>query len=185
MILPICVYGDPVLRKMATDINHEYEGLQELIENMFETMYNAEGVGLAAPQIGLPIRLFVVDLSPLSKTEPSLEGFRRAFINARILERSGEEELMEEGCLSIPGIHEEVYRKNFIRIQYLDKDGNACDETYTGYTARVLQHEYDHIDGVMFTDHCSPLKKRLLKRKLSDITKGITTAEYRIKIPRI
>jgi len=185
MILPITVYGDPVLRKVTENIDLSYEGLPELIENMFESMYNAEGVGLAAPQVGLPIRLFVVDLSPLGKDEPSLLGFRKAFINAKISERSGEEELMEEGCLSIPGIHEEVYRKNHIRIQYLDPDGIARDEVYDGYTARVLQHEYDHLDGIMFTDHCSPLKKRLLKRKLTDISKGITTATYRIKVPKV
>lgn len=184
MILPITVYGDPVLRKVAEDIELNYEGLSELIENMFETMYNAEGVGLAAPQIGLPIRLFVVDLTPLSKDEESLVDFKRAFINAHIIEKSGDQELMEEGCLSIPGIHEEVYRKNFIRIQYLDPEGNMHDETYSGYTARVLQHEYDHIEGIMFTDLCSPLKRRLLKRKLMEISKGITTATYRIKIPR-
>jgi peptide deformylase len=185
MILPITVYGDPVLRKVTANIDLGYQGLPELIENMFETMYNAEGVGLAAPQIGLLIRLFVVDLSPLGKEEPSLAGFKRAFINAKITERGGDEELMEEGCLSIPGIHEEVFRKNHIRIQYLDPDGNEHDEAYTGYTARVLQHEYDHLDGIMFTDHCSPLKKRLLKRKLTDISKGITTAAYRIRIPKI
>lgn len=185
MILPITLYGDPVLRKVATDLELPYEGLDELIDNMFETMYNAEGVGLAAPQVGLPIRLFVVDLSPLSKDEPSLQGFRKAFINARITERSGDEELMEEGCLSIPGIHEEVYRKNFIRMQYLDREGTLHDEVFRDYTARVIQHEYDHIDGIMFTDHCSPLKKRLLKRKLTDISKGITTATYKVRIPRI
>ena len=185
MILPITLYGDPVLRKVTGDIDMDYDGLQELIENMFETMYNADGVGLAAPQVGLPVRVFVVDLSPMKKDQPSLAGFRKAFINAHIIERSGEEELMEEGCLSIPGIHEEIFRKNFIRIQYLNTDGVACDEEYTGYTARVLQHEYDHLDGVMFTDHCSPLKKRLLKRKLSDISKGITTATYRVRTPKI
>jgi peptide deformylase len=185
MILPITLYGDPVLRRVAGNIDLTYEGLPELIENMFESMYNAEGVGLAAPQVGLSIRLFVVDLSPLGKDEPSLEGFRKAFINAKIVERSGDEELMEEGCLSIPGVHEEVYRKNYIRIQYLDPEGVAHDEVYTGYTARVLQHEYDHLDGIMFVDHCSPLKKRLLKRKLADISKGITTAAYRVKVPKI
>lgn len=185
MILPITLYGDPVLRKIAENIDLSYAGLHELIENMFESMYNAEGVGLAAPQIGLAIRLFVVDLTPLAKDEPSLTGFRKAFINAKIIERSGDEELMEEGCLSIPGIHEEVYRKNYIRIQYLDPDGTAREEEYRGYTARVLQHEYDHLDGIMFTDHCSPLKKRLLKRKLSEISKGITSATYQVRIPKI
>jgi peptide deformylase len=185
MILPITLYGDPVLRKVTENIDLSYEGLPELIENMFESMYNAEGVGLAAPQIGLPIRLFVVDLTPLAQDEPSLAGFRKAFINAKILERSGDEELMEEGCLSIPGIHEEIYRKNYIRIQYLDPSGTSHDEEFTGYTARVLQHEYDHLDGVMFTDHCSPLKRRLLKRKLTDISKGITPATYRVRVPKI
>jgi peptide deformylase len=185
MILPITLYGDPVLRKVAENIDLNYNGLQELIVNMFETMYNAEGVGLAAPQIGLSIRLFVVDLTPLAKDEPGLMDFKKAFINAKILERSGEEELMEEGCLSIPGIHEEVFRKNFIRIQYLNVDGTSCDEIYTGYTARVLQHEYDHLDGIMFTDLCSPLKRRLLKRRLTEISKGITSATYRVKVPRI
>lgn len=184
MILPITVYGDPILRKVTENIELNYEGLNDLIDNMFESMYNAEGVGLAAPQIGLPIRVFVVDLSPLGKDEPSLEGFKKAFINAKISERSGDEELMEEGCLSIPGIHEEVYRKGHIRIQYIDIEGNSHDEEYDGYVARVLQHEYDHLDGIMFVDHCSPLKKRLLKRKLTDISKGITNATYRIKIPR-
>ena len=185
MILPITLYGDPVLRKVAENIDMKYEGLSELIENMFESMYNAEGVGLAAPQVGLSIRIFVVDLTPLAKDEPSLTGFRKAFINAKIVERSGEEELMEEGCLSIPGIHEEVYRKNYIRIQYLDPEGIPHNEEYTGYTARVLQHEYDHLDGVMFTDHCSPLRKRLLKRRLTEISKGITNASYRVKVPKI
>ncbi len=185
MILPITVYGDPVLRKVAGNIDLNYEGLQDLIENMFESMYNAEGVGLAAPQVGLPIRVFVVDLSPLGKNEPSLEGFKKVFINAKIVERSGDEELMEEGCLSIPGIHEEVFRKGHIRIQYTDMEGKACDEEFNGYIARVLQHEYDHLDGVMFVDHCSPLKKRLLKRKLTDISKGITNATYRIRIPKL
>jgi peptide deformylase len=185
MILPILLYGDPILRKVAKDINLDYEGLSELIENMFETMYCAEGVGLAASQIGLPFRLFVVDLSPLSKNEPSLEGFKKAFINAKIIERSGDEGLMEEGCLSIPGIHEEVYRKEHVKMHYYDIEGNKYEDEFSGYLARVIQHEYDHINGVMFTDLCSPLRKRLLKRKLTDISKGITTATYRVKPPRI
>jgi peptide deformylase len=184
MILPVTLYGDPILRKVAKDINLDYEGLSELIENMFETMYNAEGVGLAAPQVGLSIRLFIVDLSALSKNEPSLEGFKKAFINAKIIERSGDEELMEEGCLSIPGIHEEVYRREHVTMHYIDIEGNKYEDEFSGYLARVIQHEYDHIDGVMFTDHCSPLRKRLLKRKLTDISKGITNATYRVKPPK-
>jgi peptide deformylase len=184
MIYPITVYGDPVLRKMTTDIDRDYEGLEELINDMFETMYNADGVGLAGPQIGLTKRIFVVDLSPLGEEDPLLRDFKKAFINARIIEKSGEEELMEEGCLSIPGIHEKVYRKNHIRIQYFDEKWHEHDEEYTGYPARVLQHEYDHLDGVMFVDHCTPLKRRLLKGKLTDISKGKTNATYRIKIPK-
>lgn len=184
MIYPITVYGDPVLRKMTTDIDPDYEGLVTLIDDMFETMYNAEGVGLAGPQIGLTKRVFVVDLSPLGEEEPLLKDFKKAFINALITEKSGDEELMEEGCLSIPGIHEKVYRKNHIRIKYFDENWIEHDEEYTGYPARVLQHEYDHLDGVMFVDHCTPLKKRLLKGKLNDISKGKTNASYRIKIPK-
>ncbi len=184
MIYPVTVYGDPVLRKKTTNIDQNYEGLSSLINDMFETMYNADGVGLAAPQIGLTIRLFVVDLSPMGEEEPQLKDFKKVFINARISEKSGEEELMEEGCLSIPGIHEKVMRKNHIRIQYFDENWVEHDEEYTGYPARVLQHEYDHLDGVMFVDHCSPLKKRLLKGKLVDISKGKTNASYRIRIPK-
>ena len=166
MILPITVYGDPVLRKVTANIDLSYQGLPELIENMFETMYNAEGVGLAAPQIGLLIRLFVVDLSPLGKDEPSLVGFRRVFINAKIIERNGDEELMEEGCLSIPGIHEEVFRKNHIRIQYLDPEGTAHNEVFTGYTARVLQHEYDHLEGKLFIDRLPVVKRTIVKNRI-------------------
>ena len=184
MILPVILYGDPVLRKVAVDIDLDYKGLNELIENMFETMYNAEGVGLAASQVGIPIRLFVVDLTPLVKNEPALEGFKKSFINAKIIERSGDEELMEEGCLSIPGIHEEVYRKGHVKMQYFDIEGHKYEDEFSGYLARVIQHEYDHIDGVMFTDHCSPLRKRLLKGKLTDISKGIVTTTYRVKPPR-
>ena len=185
MIYPVTVYGDPVLRKVATDIPTDYEGLETLINDMFETMYNADGVGLAAPQIGLSKRIFIVDLSPLEKEDPILKDFKKAFINAKIIEKDGDEKLMEEGCLSIPGIHEDVMRKNRIRIKYLDESLTEHDEVYTGYPARVLQHEYDHLDGIMFVDHCSPFKKKLLKGKLTDISKGKTNANYRIRIPKI
>ena len=185
MIYPITVYGDPVLRKVTTDIDKNYKDLDILINDMFETMYNADGVGLAAPQIGLTDRIFVVDLTPLAEEDPRLKDFKKAFINAHIVERSGEEELMEEGCLSIPGIHEKVFRQDKIRIKYFDEKWNEFDEEYTGYPARVLQHEYDHLDGIMFVDHCSPLKKRLLKGKLTDISKGKTNASYRIRTPKI
>lgn len=184
MIYPIIVYGDPVLRKVTTDIDPNYEGLEKLADDMFETMHNAEGVGLAAPQIGLTSRIFVVDLSPLGDEEPLLKDFRKAFINPHIIEKGGEKVLMDEGCLSIPGLREDVLRLSTIRIKYFDINWKEYDEVYTGFTARVLQHEYDHLDGIMFVDYCSPLKKRLLKGKLSDISRGNVTTSYRIKVPR-
>lgn len=184
MIYPITVYGDPVLRKVTTGIEKNYEGLQKLADDMFETMHNAEGVGLAAPQIGLTFRIFVVDLSPLGDDEPLLRDFRKAFVNPQIVERSGEKVLMDEGCLSIPGLREDVLRFDTIRMKFFDTNWQEYDEVYTGFTARVLQHEYDHLDGIMFVDYCSPLKKRLLKGKLSDISKGNVTTSYRIKVPR-
>lgn len=184
MIYPITVYGDPVLRKVTTDIDPDYEGLEKLADDMFETMHNAEGVGLAAPQIGLTSRIFVVDLSPLGEEEPLLKDFRKAFVNPHIIEKGGEKVLMDEGCLSIPGLREDVLRLSTIRIKYFDINWKEYDEVYTGFTARVLQHEYDHLDGIMFVDYCSPLKKRLLKGKLADISKGNVTTSYRIKVPR-
>ena len=185
MIYPITMYGDPVLRKKTTDIDQSYQGLEKLVDDMFETMHNAEGVGLAAPQIGLTDRIFVVDLSPLGEEEPLLKDFRKAFINPHIVEKGGEKILMDEGCLSIPGLREDVLRFNSIRIKYFDLNWQEYDEVYTGFTARVLQHEYDHLDGIMFVDYCSPLKKRLLKGKLADITKGNVTTSYRVRVPRI
>lgn len=185
MILPVTVYGDPVLRKVATDIDKEFDGLTELIENMFETMYNADGVGLAAPQIGRPIRLFVVDASPLGEEDPSFIDFKKIFINPQIIEKDGGEEIMDEGCLSIPGIREEVLRKNRIRITYFDENWVEHDEVYEGFAARVLQHEYDHLDGILFVDYCSPLRKRLIKSKLTAITKGKVNPGYRIRVPRL
>jgi peptide deformylase len=151
---------------------------------MFETMHNAEGVGLAAPQVGLINRIFVVDLSPLADDEPSLADFKKAFINPRITEKSGDKVLIDEGCLSIPGLREDVLRYNTIRITYFDENWVEYDEVYSGFPARVIQHEYDHLDGIMFVDYCSPLKKRLLKGKLIDISKGNVTTSYRIKVPR-
>ena len=184
MIYPITVYGDPILRKVTTDVDQKYEGLEKLVDDMFETMHNAEGVGLAAPQIGLTVRVFVVDLSPLAEDEPLLKDFRKAFINPHIIEKEGDKVLMDEGCLSIPGLREDVLRYNTIRIKYFDTNWQEHDEVYSGFSARVLQHEYDHLDGIMFVDYCSPLKKRLLKRKLSEISKGNVTTSYRIKVPR-
>ena len=184
MIFPITVYGDPILRKVTTDIDQNYEGLGKLVDDMFETMHNAEGVDLAAPQIGLTVRIFVVDLSPLGDDEPLLKDFIKAFINPYIVEKNGDKVLMDEGCLSIPGLREDVLRYNTIRMKYFDENWVEYDEIFSGFTARVLQHEYDHLDGIMFVDYCSPLKKRLLKGKLLDISKGNVTTNYRIKVPR-
>ncbi len=182
MILPVTVYGHPVLRKVATNIQPEYEGLDELIENMFVTMRFADGIGLAAPQIGLSIRLFVIDLSPMAEDEPEFAGFKKVFINAKIVEISGEEVVEEEGCLSLPNIREKVLRKSTIRIQYLDEKFVKHDEVYEGWIARVIQHEYDHIDGTLFVDRISPLRRRMIAGKLNSISKGKVSTSYRIKI---
>lgn len=186
MILPIYIYGHPVLRKVAQDIDPEnYPHLKELIDNMFETMYGAEGVGLAGTQVGLEDRIFVVDLSPLAdKEHPEFNDFKKAFINAHIIERGGEMESAEEGCLSIPGIHEKVTRENEIRIQYIDENLQPRDETYSGYMARVIQHEYDHLEGILFIDKISPLRKRMVKSKLSNMEKGKVACEYKIRTVR-
>lgn len=181
MILPIYAYGQPVLRKVAEDITPDYPELKELIANMFETMDNAEGVGLAAPQIGLPIRVVVINLDVLSDDLPEYKGFRKAYINAHILDVSGEEESMEEGCLSLPGIHETVKRGNKIHVQYLDENLEAHDEVVEGYLARVMQHEFDHLEGKMFIDHISPLRKQMIKGKLNALLKGKAHCTYRVK----
>jgi peptide deformylase len=192
MILPIVAYGDPVLRKKAVEITADYPNLKELIANMQETMYNASGVGLAAPQIGKAIRLFVIDASPFAEDEElsasdkkTLKDFKKVFINARILEEEGTELPFNEGCLSIPDIREEVYRQPKVHIQYQDEDFNTHTEVLEGLAARVFQHEYDHIEGVLFTDKLSSLKKRLLKRKLENISKGKIRAEYRMRFPNL
>lgn len=181
MILPVYVYGQPVLRKVAEDITPDYPNLEELIQNMFETMDHADGVGLAAPQIGLPIRVVVVDLDVLSEDYPEYKGFRKAYINAHILEVSGEEVSMEEGCLSLPGIHESVKRGNKIRVKYLDEDLVEHDEIVEGYLARVMQHEFDHLDGKMFIDHLSPLRRQMIKGKLNAMLKGKAHCTYKVK----
>ena len=192
MILPITAYGDPVLRKKAKDINQDHPKLKELLENMWETMYNASGVGLAAPQIGLPLRIFLVDTTPFSDDEDlseeeqkALNGFKKVFINAKITEESGEEWAFNEGCLSIPDIREDVSRKENIKITYLDENFNEHTEEYNGLLARVIQHEYDHIEGILFTDKLSSLKKRLLKSKLGNISKGKIRVEYRMRFPEM
>lgn len=185
MLLPIYTYGQPVLRKVAEDITPDYPELQQLIANMFETMDHADGVGLAAPQIGLPIRVVVIDLDVLSDDMPEYKDFRRAYINAHILEVEGDEEKMEEGCLSLPGIHETVKRKNRIHVQYMDADFQPHDEWVEGYLARVMQHEFDHLEGKMFIDHVTPLRKQMIKGKLNNLLKGKFRCDYRTKSVRI
>ncbi|MBA9079792.1 peptide deformylase [Rufibacter quisquiliarum] len=181
MIYPIVAYGDAVLRTKATDIPQDYPELGKLIEDMFETMYHAHGVGLAAPQIGKSIRLFVIDSKPFMEEGEEEKGVKKAFINPVILEESGEEWGFDEGCLSIPGVREEVWRQERIKIKYYDLDGKEYIEEYDDLTARVIQHEYDHIEGILFTDHLSALKKRLIKGKLTKISKGDVDADYRMK----
>lgn len=190
MILPIVAYGDPVLKKKAKEITSEYPNLKELLENMHETMYNAFGVGLAAPQIGLDIRLFLVDTSPFSedsvldeKERNYLKDFKRTFINAKILEETGDEWAFNEGCLSIPDVREDVFRKPKITIEYFDENFEKHVESFEGLVARVIQHEYDHIDGILFTDKLSSLKKRLIKGKLNNISKGKISIDYKMRFP--
>ena len=181
MILPIYLYGQPVLRKVAQDITPEYPKLKELIANMFETMYHADGVGLAAPQIGLDIRLFVIDLEPLAEDDPKYADFKKVFINPRITEYKGEIVKMEEGCLSLPGINETVEREEKIRIQYFDENFVSHDEEYEAFFARCIQHEYDHIEGKMFVDKISGIRKQLIKSKLNNLIKGKVNCHYKVK----
>ncbi|MDR0507619.1 MAG: peptide deformylase [Dysgonamonadaceae bacterium] len=181
MILPVYLYGNSVLRKETKDIPLDYPDLDKLLENMFETMRNAEGVGLAATQIGLEARILVLDLSYYAKDDPSLAGFKRTLINAHIIERGGEEKEMEEGCLSIPGIHEKVLRNDRIRIKYLDENMQEHDEIYEGMKARVIQHEYDHLDGILFIDHIPSFRKQVIRSKLNRIMNGNTNCSYRVK----
>jgi peptide deformylase len=183
MTYPIYVYGHPVLRKVSQDIGRDHPGLDALVEDMFETMYSSDGLGLAAPQIGKSLRIFVMDGEPLADDHPDMKGFKKEFINPRVVERKGDIVPMNEGCLSLPGIHEEVDRESEIRIQYYDRDWNFHDEVYNGYKARVMLHEYDHLDGVLFTDRLSPLRRRLIKGKLNDLSHGKFDASYRTILP--
>jgi peptide deformylase len=192
MILPIVAYGDPVLRKVGVEIDKNYPNLAELIENMRETMLNAQGVGLAAPQIDKSIRLFIVNTTPFGEDEDLdevertfLANFDKVFINAKILKEEGDEWAFTEGCLSIPDIREDVFRQNKITIEYLDENFEKHTEVIDGLAARVIQHEYDHIEGILFTDKISSLKKRLLKKKLENISKGKVNADYRMKFPTL
>jgi len=180
MILPIATYGNPILRKKAKNIDKSYPELADLINNMFETMYQSDGVGLAAPQINRSIRLFVIDASPYGDEEPSLKDFKKVFINAQILERSQEMQYFNEGCLSLPGIREDVKRHLKIKMRYYDKDFVLHEETFEGISAVIIQHEYDHIDGILFIDRLSALKRRLLRNKLKAIEENKVKVNYRI-----
>ncbi len=182
MILPIFTYGNAVLRKIAEPISKEYPNLNDLIENMFDTMYHAEGVGLAAPQIGLPIRVLVIDLLPLKEDNPELGDFKVAMINPEMIEMSEDVVTGEEGCLSVPGIHESVFRAQKIKIKYFDTSFVEHIVEYEGYKARVIQHEYDHLEGSLFTDKVSPIRRQLLKSKLTNIVKGKTSTSYKVKV---
>lgn len=181
MNLPIYVYGQPVLRKVAEDITPDYPKLDELIKNMHQTMDHSDGVGLAAPQIGLSIRLVTVNLDCLSEDFPEYKDFRRTYINPHILEIGGEEETMEEGCLSVPGIHEAVKRGTKIRVKYQDENFEAHEEEVTGFLARVMQHEFDHLDGKLFIDHISMMRKQMIKGKLNSMLKGKVRCSYKVK----
>jgi peptide deformylase len=183
MTYPIVVYGHAVLRKVAEDIEKDDPEFQQIVADLFETMYNSEGIGLAAPQIGKSLRIFVIDGSAASDDEPLLADFKKAFINPRIVEQNGEFKPMNEGCLSIPNIREEVDRESHIRITYYDENWKFHDEVYDGYKARIIQHEYDHLDGILFTDKVSPLRKKLLKGKLNAISKGKFEADYKTILP--
>ena len=192
MILPIYAYGDPVLRKVGKEIDKDFPELEQLIENMRETMHNAFGVGLAAPQIGKAIRLFIVDTSPFAEDKELdeeerafLKDFNKVFINAKMIKEEGDEWAFSEGCLSIPDIREDVFRNEKITIEYYDENFEKHKEVIDGLAARVVQHEYDHIEGVLFTDKVSSLKKRLLKKRLENISKGKIEVEYRMKFPNL
>jgi peptide deformylase len=188
MILPIVGYGDPVLRKVCEDVNNNYPNLKETIADMYDTMYNANGVGLAAPQVGFSIRIFIVDTEPFSdsddlskKEQEQLKVFKQTFINAKMLKEEGEEWSFNEGCLSIPDVREDVFRNEKITIEYYDENFNKKTEQFDGLVARVIQHEYDHIEGILFTDKISSLKKQLIKKKLQNIMEGKARPDYRMK----
>lgn len=190
MVYPIVAYGDPVLRKVARPLEKTEANLSEFVSNMFDTMYDSAGIGLAAPQVGQSVRLFVVDGTPLNEDEeekdkdPSLEGFKKVFINPELLSEEGDEWALEEGCLSIPGVRADVYRPEKLTIRYRDLDWNEHVETYDGMAARIIQHEYDHLQGKLFTDYLPALKRQMLKKKLSDISSGKVKVDYRMRFPK-
>jgi len=183
MIYPIVAYGDSILKKVAQPIEKGTD-IKKLVEDMYETMYNASGVGLAAPQIGLSIRLFVTDGSPMDDEDEILNNFKKVFVNPTVLEEEGEEWAFEEGCLSIPGIRADVNRPSKISVHYFDENWNEHTEVFDGLAARIIQHEYDHLQGVLFVDKVSAIKKRLIQSKLSDITRGKARTDYRLRFAR-
>jgi len=194
MILPIVAYGDPILKKECDEINESYPDLDVLIADMFETMYKAKGVGLAAPQIGKSIRMFIVDGSPFAETEEGeeedpraagIEDFKKVFINPIIEEEDGKEWSFEEGCLSIPKIRENVTRKPDVVVSYYDENWTLHEDKFTGYAARIIQHEFDHIEGILFTDYLTPLKRKLLRKKLNNITNGLIEINYKMSFPKM
>jgi len=182
MILPVNIIGTSVLRKQAEDIDKNYKNLSETIEDMFKTMYQSDGVGLAAPQVGKAIKLFVVDASPMADEDPECENYKKVFINAEILDYSEEKIIMNEGCLSLPGVREDITRSESIHIKYYDENFKFHEETLSGFRARVVQHEYDHTQGILFTDRLASLKKTLIKNKLKAIANGKFKAKYKVKI---
>jgi peptide deformylase len=182
MIFPIVIFGSPLLRKVSIEIDKDYPKLDALIKDMFETMQSSDGVGLAAPQIGKSIRLFIIDASPMAEDDPSLEDFKKVFINAHIVEETGDKWGFVEGCLSIPELREEVQRPETVTIEYYDQDFNYHKETYDGIKARIIQHEYDHLEGVLFVDKVSAIRKKLIRGRLVDISKGKIQAPYKTKL---
>ncbi|MFC2117253.1 peptide deformylase [Bacteroidota bacterium] len=183
MIYPILAYGTPSLRKVSEEISENNKELVKIIANIEDTMYNSDGIGLAAPQIGINKRIFIIDANPLAEDDESLKGFKKIFINPIITKRWGDDWVYNEGCLSIPGIREDITRKKKIIIEYFDENFNFFEEEYDEILARIIQHEYDHLDGILFTDHTAPIRKRLLKPKLRDISSGIVNVEYKMKFP--
>jgi len=183
MVLPITAYGHPVLRKVAVEVDEDYPNLKQLIDDMFETMYTTSGVGLAAPQVNLPIRLLVMDATPFEEEDPQAKDFKRVIINPEIIEEEGDDWTFNEGCLSLPDIREDVVRKPNIRIQYYDENWEFHDEKYDSVMARIIQHEYDHLEGILFVDRVSNIRKMLLKRRLHDISKGNIDVKYKMIFP--
>ncbi len=184
MTLPIYVYGSPVLRKVAREVESDESGLDDFIEDLWQTMHQSDGIGLAAPQVGKSMRIFVIDGTPLQEDDPSLKDFKRTFINPEMVERGGDDKTFEEGCLSIPNLREEIVRPEKIKIRYYDRNFNFNEEEHDGIAARIIQHEYDHLQGILFTDRVAPLKKRMLRTKLNAIAKGKFEVNYKVKVAK-